>query len=83
MFPSIIFDDLHFNVQRIDDCSLDCNLAEITSIRDLPGQFGACAQNVKPVYLIEKLLLIQNLYICMLSICVPFKVVNIMSYRDI
>ena len=31
-------------MQRTKDCPLDCNLAEITPIRDLPGQFGACAQ---------------------------------------
>ena len=47
--------DLYSDMQRIEDCPLDCNLAEITPIRDLPGQFGACAQqcehnNVKVVY---------------------------------
>ena len=31
-------------MQRIEDCPLDFNLVEITPIRDLPGQFGACAQ---------------------------------------
>ena len=31
-------------MQRIEDCPLDCTLAEITPIQDLPGQLGACAQ---------------------------------------
>ena len=43
-FPSIISQDLYSDMQRIEDWTLDFNLAEITQIRDLPGQFGACAQ---------------------------------------
>ena len=43
-FSSIISQDIYSNRQHIEDCPFDCNLAEITLIRDLPGQFGACAQ---------------------------------------
>ena len=31
-------------MQRIEDCPVDCDLAEITPIRNLPGKFRACAQ---------------------------------------
>ena len=44
MFPSIIFQDLYSDTQRIEECPLDCNLTEITPIQDLPGQVGSCAQ---------------------------------------
>ena len=40
MFLPITFEDFYFNMQ----CTRDCNLAEITPIRDLPEQFCACAQ---------------------------------------
>ena len=35
-FPTIISQDLYSDMQRIEACPLDCNLAEITPIRDLP-----------------------------------------------
>ena len=44
IFSSFSSEDLYSDMQRIKDCRLDCNLVEITPIRDLLGQFGACAQ---------------------------------------
>ena len=54
MFQSIISEDLFSDMQCIEGCipppppppphTLDFNLAEVTPIRDLPGQFGTCAQ---------------------------------------
>ena len=41
------------DMQRIEDCPLDCNLAEIMPIQDLPGQFGACAQQCESGLLIR------------------------------
>ena len=64
MFPSIISQDLYSDMQRIDDCPLECNLAEITQIRDLPGQFGACAQQCE-----SGLLLYTNLKMCSMLNC--------------
>ena len=39
IFTSIIPENLYSDIHRIEDCPLNCNLAEITQIRYLPGQF--------------------------------------------
>ena len=50
-------------MQPFEDCPLDCYLAETTPIQDLPGQFGACAQQCETSLLSKE----QNL---ILLVCV-------------
>ena len=54
MYPfDVIFEDLYSIMKCIEDDLLDCNLAEITPIRDLSEQFGACAQQFETSVLLK------------------------------
>ena len=53
MFSSTISQDLNSDMQCIENCPLDCNLAEITPNRVLPGQFGACAQQCESGLMVD------------------------------